>query len=351
MNVRTIIRLLISAAVLTGAVWFLLRGVDLPEVWSLMVHSNLPLLALTIPLIILSHIVRAMRWKVLLRPAAPDARVSTAFTTVMIGYAVNTIVPRLGEVVRPWIFAQRESLTLSLAMSSVLVERVIDVITLLLSIAAVVVFAPDVVQSVLPGVTFETIGLRLGVPAIGLLLLLIVVVFTNAGTVIVRATVGRFSKTLAVRLERVLTSVHDGMRAVREPNLYVSLVVLSILVWVLYIIPIWITAQSMPFASAHLLSLPGATALLLVISVGVTIAPTPGAFGVYQTFAQAGLMAFTAASASEGLAFAMIAWMVNYGISFIVGGTCWMVESRHGITLASLRRFQQSSSPSSTPTS
>lgn len=351
MNVRTILRLLFSAVVLTGAVWFLLRGVDLTEVWSLMAQSNLPLLALTVPLIILSHVVRAMRWKVLLRPAAPGVRVSTAFTTVMIGYAVNTIVPRLGEVVRPWIFAQRESLTLPLAISSVLVERVIDVITLLISIAAVVVFAPDVVQTVMPGVTFETLGLRLGVPAIGLLLLLIVVVFTNAGTAAVRSTVGRFSLPLAARLERVLTSVHDGMRAVREPNLYVSLVVLSILVWVLYVIPIWITAQAMPFPSAHTLSLPEATALLLVISVGVTIAPTPGAFGVYQSFAQAGLMAFTSASASQGLAFAMVAWMVNYGISFIVGGICWMLESRHGITLASLRRLQHTSSTSSTPTS
>jgi uncharacterized membrane protein YbhN (UPF0104 family) len=94
------------------------------------------------------------------------------------------------------------------------------------------------------------------------------------------------------------------------------------------------------------LTIAGATTLLLVISVGVTIAPTPGAFGVYQSFAQVGLMALTSATASEALAFAMIAWLVNYGISFIVGGLCWLNESRHGITIASLRSIQHSSSSS-----
>ncbi len=347
MNLRTIIRVVISGALVAGALWFLLRDVDLAEVSRYMGDSNILLLATTIPLIVLSHVTRAIRWRLLLRPAAPHVRTSTAFSAVMIGYAVNTIIPRLGEVVRPWIFAKRESLPVPLAMSSVLVERVIDVLTLLISITGVVVFAPEVVQSMLPGVTMETLGLRLGVPALALIAFLVLVVFTNVGPALVRLTVARVNASLAERLNQVLLKVREGMRAVQEPRLYVSLVVLSVLVWVLYIIPIWVTAQAMPYASAQSLSIAGATSLLLVISVGVTIAPTPGAFGVYQSFAQVGLMALTAATASEALAFAMIAWLVNYGISFIVGGLCWLNESRHGISLASLRTIQHSSSSTS----
>jgi uncharacterized protein (TIRG00374 family) len=346
MNLRTIIRVVISTAFVAAALWFLLRDVDIAEVVALMGDSNLVLLAATVPMIVASHLLRAVRWRILLRPAAPNVKLSTAFSAVMIGYAVNTIIPRLGEVVRPWIFAKRESLPMPLAGSSVLVERVIDVLTLLISITAVVVISPDVVQAVLPGVTVQTLGLKLGLPALVLIGILVMVVFTNVGPRLVQLTVARLRPALAQTLEGMLHSVRDGMRAVREPRLYISLVILSILVWVLYIVPIWVTAQAMPYASAQTLTIAGATTLLLVISVGVTIAPTPGAFGVYQSFAQVGLMALTSATASEALAFAMIAWLVNYGISFIVGGLCWLNESRHGITIASLRSIQHSSSSS-----
>lgn len=350
MTTRGIIRVVISLGIVAAAMWFLLRNVDLNEVTRLMGDSNVLLLSLTIPLIVLSHVVRAIRWRLLLRPAAPHVRRTTAFSSVMIGYAVNTIIPRLGEVVRPWILARREALSLSLAMSSVLVERVIDVITLLVSITAVVLVAPSIIHTMLPGVSVETLSLRLGIPAIGLIAVLVLVVFTNLGPAIIRHTVGRVYPALASRLDSVLTNVRDGMKAVREPQLYATLIIQSFLVWVLYIIPIWITAQAMPFASAHELTVMGATSLLLVISVGVTIAPTPGAFGVYQSFAQVGLMALTSATASEALAFAMIAWIVNYGISFVVGGLCWLYESKHGISLTSLRSLQHSSTSTSSST-
>jgi hypothetical protein len=234
-------------------------------------------------------------------------------------------------------------------MSSVLVERVIDVITLLISITGVVLVSPSIISTMLPDITIEALSTKLALPAVALISILVLVVFTNVGPWFVRQTVGRVHASFAARLDAMLESVREGMRAVKEPRLYASITILSILVWVMYILPIWVTAQAMPFASAHTLSLLEATTLLLVISVGVTIAPTPGAFGVYQSFAQVGLMALTAATASEGLAFAMIVWLVNYGISFVVGGLCWLNESRHGITLASLRNAQHSSSSSSKP--
>ena len=340
------IRMIISLALVGGAMWFLLRGVDLADVASYMVQSNLLLLAGTVPLIVLSHVVRAIRWRILLRPAAPHVRMSTAFSSVMIGYAANTVIPRLGEVIRPWIFAQREQIPLPLSMSSVVVERVIDVLTLLISIVGVVLVAPQAVHQILPGMTMETLTMRLGIPALVLVAFLVVVVFTNVGPALVRLTVGKWSANVADRLHSILASVRDGMRAVREPQLYASIIALSILIWMFYVLPMWLTAQAMPFSSAQSLTMWEATVLLLVVSVGVTVAPTPGAFGVYQSFAQVGLMALTSATASEALAFAMIAWMVNYGISFIVGGCCWLYESRNGITFASLRSIQNSSSSS-----
>ena len=78
MNLRTVIRVVISTAIVAAALWFLLRDVDIAEVAALMGNSNLLLLAATVPMIVASHLLRAVRWRILLRPAAPNVKLSTA---------------------------------------------------------------------------------------------------------------------------------------------------------------------------------------------------------------------------------------------------------------------------------
>ncbi|MBL0321031.1 MAG: flippase-like domain-containing protein [Ignavibacteria bacterium] len=143
MNGRSIVRVLIGTSILVVAVWFMMRGVDLSAMFDILKHADLVIAASCIPLVIGSHLMRAIRWRTLLRPTNHVTHLSTAFNSVMIGYAANTIVPRSGELIRPWVFARREGMPVATAMSSVLVERVIDVLTLLLAIALVMVLAPD----------------------------------------------------------------------------------------------------------------------------------------------------------------------------------------------------------------
>ncbi|MCX6139971.1 MAG: hypothetical protein NTX15_03945, partial [Candidatus Kapabacteria bacterium] len=83
-----------------------------------------------------------------------------------------------------------------------------------------------------------------------------------------------------------------------------------------------------------------ASIILVIIALGVTIAPTPGALGIYQSFAQAGLVSLAGASATEGLAFGILTWLVNYGVALIVGALCWVAETRHGLTFKTLRTTQ-----------
>jgi hypothetical protein len=53
---------------------------------------------------------------------------------------------------------------------------------------------------------------------------------------------------------------------------------------------------------------------------------------VYQGFAQVALMRMYGATASEGLAFGILAWVINYGVALTVGGLAFMIESRQGIS-------------------
>ena len=338
MNGRSIVRVLIGTSILVVAVWFMMRGVDLSAMFDILKHADLVIAASCIPLVIGSHLMRAIRWRTLLRPTNHVTHLSTAFNSVMIGYAANTIVPRSGELIRPWVFARREGMPVATAMSSVLVERVIDVLTLLLAIALVMVLAPGRFSEILPGFTPSMVATRLALPIGLLVVVLSLIVFTPLGIAIVHRVIRPMFSGLAEKLEKILTTVREGMSIIGQPRLYARLVLETVIIWVLYALPLWIIMQSLPFLSAHTITMVDAAIMLVIISVGVTIAPTPGALGVYQSFAQTALVVLAGATPTEGLAFGMLAWTVNYGLAFVVGAICWLIESRNGITFRSLSK-------------
>ena len=334
---RTIVRVLLGASILIFALWYMQKGVNLDSMVEIIRQSNPYLLFLTLPIIIASHVVRARRWQTLLLPSNHPTHLGRAFKAVMIGYASNTIVPRSGEFIRPWVFARRENIPLGTSLSSVLVDRVLDVLTLLFGICLVMFITPSRFAEMLPGFTPTVVALRLALPMAIIVALITLLVFTPLGVVAARRLVARIHVGFAAKLELLLTTVNTGMRALGEPRLYVRLASETVILWTLYIIPLWMVAMSLPFLSANTLSLMDASIILVIIAVGVTIAPTPGALGVYQSFAQVALVVLAGATQTEGLAFGILTWLVNYGVALIVGAICWIIESRNGISLRAIR--------------
>ena len=81
---------------------------------------------------------RAVRWKVILERIHPNVRTGNLFAGVMIGYFMNNLIPRSGELVRPWFTAQEEKdTTYSSLLGSIIVERFIDTVALLIMIAVI----------------------------------------------------------------------------------------------------------------------------------------------------------------------------------------------------------------------
>lgn len=343
MNIRTTIRIVLSTIILAAAVWFVVRDVDMALVATGMREANILLLITSVPLVLLAHVVRAMRWQVLLQPVNTAIPLSTAFNAVMIGYAANTIVPRSGEVLRPLVLARRCTIPSGTALSSVLIERVIDVVTLLAAILIVVVLAPRDIAAVVPGFTVEAVLVKLAVPIAVITMSVALVVFTERGRRLATWIGSLAGENMRDRVSSILGTVRDGMAALQRPKLYAHLVVSSAGIWMLYILPVWLVARALPYPAAQGMGLATASVLLVVIAIGVTIAPTPGALGVYQTFAQTAYVALAAGTLTDGLVFGILSWIVNYGVAFLVGAISWFIETRHGLRLSLLR---SSSSPS-----
>ena len=93
-------------------------------------------MSLAIGLILLTYLGRALRWEVMIRPISPSASVWYLFKATAIGFTAIVLFGRAGEVVRPYLIAKHEKLPFSSQMAVWLIERIFDLLMVLLIFGA-----------------------------------------------------------------------------------------------------------------------------------------------------------------------------------------------------------------------
>ena len=272
-HLRTVIVLALSVGMLA---WFL-RGANLREVWTEIQDGRLGLLALALGVTGMTYVFRALRWQYLLRPLGHPS-FSLVFKATVIGFAASTLLPaRAGEVVRPYLLARRAGFSAMSAFATIILERVLDLMTVLLLFGCYLALSTPAVV-VEQSATFTALksgGLLAGIASVvGLILLMVVA--------------GHPEKLAAwaLRVERVLPSkvanamAHfvrtflEGLAVVRQPGRLAVAGLLSLPLWLSIALGIWLTSRAF-----HIdMSYPGAFLMMAVLVVGVAV-PTPGAVG------------------------------------------------------------------------
>ena len=116
--------------------------VDLGRMGEALAGANYLYLAPGIGLYLVSVLFRTLRWQELLRHIRPMS-VSRLYPVVVVGYMANNLLPlRLGELVRSYYVGEREGISKTASLATILVERVLDALTLLFFIAVISLFAP-----------------------------------------------------------------------------------------------------------------------------------------------------------------------------------------------------------------
>src|SRR5512139_1785487 len=127
-----------------GAMFFYLavRSVDIEQMLAALGRTHYGFVLLSAALMFAAHYLRALRWRYFL---APVKRVPTGslFSALMIGYAANTFVPaHLGEVLRAFVIGKKQDISASAAFASIVVERIVDVVSLIAVMAIVIMVHP-----------------------------------------------------------------------------------------------------------------------------------------------------------------------------------------------------------------
>jgi glycosyltransferase 2 family protein len=324
-RVRTVLILLLTVGLLA----FFLRNADMGAVWSETRRAR-PLLLLTALMVTGStYLLRAFRWQYLL---APLGRVHfwNAFRTTVIGFAATFLLPaRAGEVIRPYLLARREGLPATAAFATIIIERLLDLVTVLgLFAVFVLTLDPATLTSANPAhlarVKFG--GLIAAAAAIGAL----VIASVAAGH---PERLGRW----AFRIERVLPeklarTVADfveaftqGLAVMRQPRRLFVALALSIPLWASIAAGIWLTSLAFHITFPYM----GSFLVTTILVVGVAM-PTPGAVGGFHAAYQIAVQSFFGAPDDRAVGAAIVLHALSFlPVTFL--GLVFM--AREGLTL------------------
>lgn len=317
-----------------GLLGFAFRHTDFTGVWAETRRADAVLLTLALVITALTYVIRAWRWQSLLAPIG-RTRFVNAFTTTVIGFAASALLPaRAGEVMRPYLLARREGLNSASAFATIVLERLLDLATVLLLFSA---FVFTVGPGVITGDPGQLARVKLGgglaaVAAIGGL----AVLFALAGHPerLGRAAL-RVERVLPARLARLVARLVEtfarGLAVMRHPARLLMALALSFPMWMAIAAGIWLTSRAFhitfPYAASFL--------VMTILVVGVA-APTPGAIGGFHLAYQFAVTTFFGADADRATGAAIVLHAISF-VPVTVLGVVFMM--REGLTLAGARRM------------
>ena len=241
-----------------------------------------------------------------------------------------------GELARPFILSRRENVRFSTAIATILVERVIDILSLSVFVLITFYYLHIKIAQVFPQINSQLLLRLLVLPVVGLMALIVLLITTNFGEWLLRVSVKRFSEKWYMKLHNYLEAFINGFSIFKSPGLYWRVLLETAAIWALYLVPLYLMFLAFGFENTYNFGWFDANVLLTMTTIGITIAPTPGAWGIYHSFAQITLAQFYGIPSEKALAFAFVAHGVGYFLNILVGGIFFMREQARGISWRSV---------------
>ena len=253
--------------------------------------------------VLVGTFLRSYRWTLLLAHLRSSSEEPigqfNAFYAVLMGYAVNIILPRGGEVVRLLSICKTERLPWAAVLATMLIDRMLDVALLAILLGLTLLFLPTQVIGIMPGLITGGMVL-LAMALLGLFLLPFVGEFSHKllqTTLIKRYVSAKFSS----KLSELAFQFDQGAGALRGFTRYPLIALLSALIWFTY----WLNFYLMVFAFG-LEDKINAIKCLIIFTIGSvgSLIPTPGSIGSIHYLVKMATVATTQISAEHALAFA-----------------------------------------------
>lgn len=276
-------------------------------------HANYYLVAPVFVILVLSHYVRALRWRLLIEPLGFTPRKSNVFFAVLIGYLTNLGVPRLGEVLKCTVLARYEKVPVDKLVGTIILERIFDACCLLTVFGITLFIQPGlygrlVDQVFKPGPGHEEkkiSGLMIGLIILGVILLILV-----AWMLIKK----KKPRDIVPAFRKVIHRIWQGLSSIRSLKSPGQFILLTFLMWCCYLSGGYIGFKALQ--ETHIYGWPEAFTVLSAGSIGMII--SPGGIGGYALLIENTMMMY-GLQQNISMAFGWLLWIAQT-IVIILGG-------------------------------
>lgn len=307
---------------MVGLLWLSLRALSPGEggnkfdvIWAAWKNSNKGFLLLMSIIGLVSHVIRAERWRMLLEPSGNRVSLGGSFLSVMVGYLVNLAIPRGGEVSRCYNLYKLDGAPVETSFGTVVVERIVDVLCLVAVIVIAFVLEwnslMEFMQSLGIGTSSSEGGFK--IPW-----------WMFAGMIGAAALVfAAYMLRRNEKLVKLFSGFKEGLLSVFRLEKKWLFIFYSVAIWVLYFFMSFSVIQA--FDSTSVL---GFSSVLTLFALGAIAmaAPLPGGAGSYHTIVPAGLVMLYSINQQDAITFVFIfhAWQT---LNFIVLGLIALIIS------------------------
>lgn len=314
-------------------IWFTLRGTDPAEVWEAIRGANFLLLGAAVAVATGGFFWRALRWKVLLHPVAPDTRFRDRWAAINIGFMANNLLPaRVGEFARVYSLTRLDPrVTISAALGSLAMERLLDGLVLAAFLVATVM---------MPSFPEVTAGTPLAAVLQGVVALLGAAVVVLALLLIFPARVVRLGERMARKLlpEAAARRAVEGLEiflqalgVVRNAALLAKALAWSVFFWFWHGLSFWLGMLAFDIDAGMV----AAFFTEAVVGFGVALPAAPGFFGTFHASVAFALETVYRVGEIPTLAFAYGYHLGGFIPVTLIG--LWYAH-RLGLTLGEMRR-------------
>lgn len=262
---------------------------------------------------ILSHVSRAVRWKMLMAPLGYNPKLSNTFFAIMIGYLANLVFPRLGEVSRCGVLAKYEKIPFNESFGTVIAERAIDMLILLLIFFGTLFFQMNKILGLANEKFFNPLMKKVALFSLGQFIF-IFGIFLILFVVLFFVFKKKGQGFLINKIRGILLGFWSGLQTIKNIKSPFWFIAHSLFIWLMYCLTMMVSFYSFPETSG--LSISEGLTVFIFGSLGVIF--TPGGIGAYHKLV-IDTLAIYAIPFNISFAFAWIGWTSQLALVLFLG--------------------------------
>jgi len=315
-KLKNISKWIITIIIVGVSIWLTLKGINYKALLTELSNINWLWAIIPIPIMILSHYIRALRWRTILHPIMEAKSTLNLFSAVMVGYFFNNILPRGGEFIRPYVYSKRENKSFSTLFATIILERLLDVVMLLLLFFCALIFSKNRILNAFPeGSNFSNL---LYILAAGCLLICLSL-YPPIMNKFLELVIKPINIKLYNKLHELFIKFKRGFDILRTPSQYFRVTIESIFIWFLYALPMYIMFFCFDFSNNISLGFIDGVLLIVISGIGVSIAPSPGGIGIFHFVVKVAVVKLYGVTDEQALAYATINHFINFAVQVILG--------------------------------